>query len=230
MAKQKTGDWKKLHPDTIEYVRDEIDIAEDTDVDRGRELEKDRGDDMELVEEQEVNDKDSVEEHEGEAERQNMDQPQRIVQQVPQPPPPIQPRLTRKMRRLEGVYNPTATAYMNQAWVNSEEEGKEEATVKEPVRNEEPTGELITQNMIDLATLHWVEFYGKVNDMKPKANYDDVDPIKYKDMFNVPTTFDEAWHHPCPWQRMKWWGGIRKENKKMKENDVMKVIKRSEME
>jgi hypothetical protein len=29
-------------------------------------------------------------------------------------------------------------------------------------------------------------------------DYDNVEPIKYKDMFDVPETFEEACNHPCP--------------------------------
>jgi hypothetical protein len=61
-------------------------------------------------------------------------------------------------------------------------------------------GEIITQAMIDLAMLNKVLFYGKVENKNPKVNYDEVDLIKYKDMFKVPTTFNEAWNYPCPLQ------------------------------
>jgi hypothetical protein len=49
-------------------------------------------------------------------------------------------------------------------------------------------------------------------------------------MFKAPTTFEEAWKHPCPWQRKKWQGGIGKETSKMKENEVMQIMDRSKME
>ena len=54
-----------------------------------------------------------------------------------------------------------------------------------------------------------------------------VDPAKYKDMFDNPTTFDEAWNHPCPFQRRKWREAIMKEFSKMELNKVWKKVKRS---
>jgi Reverse transcriptase (RNA-dependent DNA polymerase) len=84
--------------------------------------------------------------------------------------------------------------------------------------------------MLDIAMLNKVEFYGKLDKPNPNINFNDIDPIKYKDMFKAPTTFEEAWNHPCPWLRKKWRGGIGKENTKMRENQVMKVIKRCKME
>jgi Reverse transcriptase (RNA-dependent DNA polymerase) len=99
-----------------------------------------------------------------------------------------------------------------------------------PEEMSEPSGELISQDMIDIAMLNNVEFYGKVKNQSSEVNYDDVDPIKYKDMFKVSATFDESWNHLCLWQRAKWRGGIGKENTKMRENKVMKVIDRNQME
>jgi hypothetical protein len=32
------------------------------------------------------------------------------------------------------------------------------------------------------------------------VEYDKVEPIKYKGMFDFPETFEDAWNHPCPWQ------------------------------
>jgi hypothetical protein len=34
-------------------------------------------------------------------------------------------------------------------------------------------------------------------------DYDNVETIKYKNMFNVPETFEEGWNHPCPWQHAR---------------------------
>jgi hypothetical protein len=37
-----------------------------------------------------------------------------------------------------------------------------------------------------------------------EAAYDNIKPIKYKDMFEVPLTFEKAWNHLYPWQRAHW--------------------------
>jgi hypothetical protein len=60
-------------------------------------------------------------------------------------------------------------------------------------------------------------------------DYTKVDPSKYKAMFDVPTSFDEAWNHPCEFQWAKWRKAINKEFNKMDSNKVWKKIKRSMM-
>jgi hypothetical protein len=82
----------------------------------------------------------------------------------------------------------------------------------------------------------WVDKFGEsaeiLSDTAMAAtdvDYSKVDPSTYKDIFTVPTTFEEAWNHPCPFQRERWRAGILKEMKKMEENKVWKKIKRSEM-
>jgi hypothetical protein len=97
------GDWQKLTPSEIEYVADdEIEDSEIEDLDQGRAEETDGGmDEVEVEEETEEDTEIEVE-------------PDPELQPVVEPPPPVQPRMTREMRRLEGFYNPTATAYMNQ--------------------------------------------------------------------------------------------------------------------
>jgi hypothetical protein len=61
------------------------------------------------------------------------------------------------------------------------------------------------------------------------VDYTKVDPLKYKEMFDVPTSFDEAWNHPCEFQWAKWREAINKEFDKMDSNRVWKKIKRSMM-
>ena len=55
-----------------------------------------------------------------------------------------------------------------------------------------------------------------------------MDPSRYKDVFDNPRTFQDAWNHPCPFQRRLWREAmILKELKKMEELRVWKKIKRS---
>jgi hypothetical protein len=58
------------------------------------------------------------------------------------------------------------------------------------------------------------------------VDYTKVDPSKYKEMFDVPTSFEEASNHPCQFQRAKWREAINKEFNKMDSNRVWKKIKR----
>jgi len=43
---------------------------------------------------------------------------------------------------------------------------------------------------------------------------------QYKDYFTVPETFNDAWNHPCPFQRKLWRNAIQKELDKMESNKV----------
>jgi hypothetical protein len=110
------SDWKTLEPAEIVYVAyDEDDNAPDPGWEEGAE-EADGGNDGEIIEEEDE-DRDHEDEDGEEEETPNPDpnpDPQ-ISLQPQQPPPPIQPKLTGEIRRLEGFYNPAATAYMNQS-------------------------------------------------------------------------------------------------------------------
>ena len=50
-------------------------------------------------------------------------------------------------------------------------------------------------------------------------------PDQYKDHFTVPSNYDEAWDHPCPFQRNKWHTAIKLELAKMNERTVWKLFK-----
>ena len=47
-----------------------------------------------------------------------------------------------------------------------------------------------------------------------------LDPSQYKDAFTNPASFEEAWHHPEPFQRKKWREAINKELNKMFDRNV----------
>jgi Reverse transcriptase (RNA-dependent DNA polymerase) len=57
--------------------------------------------------------------------------------------------------------------------------------------------------------------------------YDNIKPIKYKDLFDVPLTFEQAWNHPCPWQHQRQRASILLELAKMRRMCVWKKVKRS---
>jgi hypothetical protein len=141
--------------------------------------------------------------------------------------------MTREIRRLEGFYNPDATAYMNQIRKQPEE-----------TKMEEPVRDLITQEMLGVAMVTTKEYEAMIDEyammidemqeeeiaMSAMAiNYEKVDPIKFKDMFKCPQKFNEAWNHPDPWIRKKWREAILKELLKMKQNKVWCIIKRGDI-
>ena len=51
----------------------------------------------------------------------------------------------------------------------------------------------------------------------------------YKDMFENPNTFQDAWNHPDPWQKTRWQEAILKEFKKMEIHKVWKKFTKSDM-
>ena len=64
---------------------------------------------------------------------------------------------------------------------------------------------------------------------QPKeAKYEKMDPTHYKDIFDKPRSFDEAWNHEEPFQRRKWREAINKELDKMNLRKAWRKIKRSQ--
>jgi hypothetical protein len=128
------GDWKNLSPSEIDYVMDENEDQEEV-MEQGREEEENGGMGEAIDAEFDIE----------EVELPVIQPPvvQAVVQAIPQP----QQKMTREMRRLEGFYNPIATAYMNT--VRNQELDREEE--KEEMKQDEPEGELITQDMLGVA-------------------------------------------------------------------------------
>jgi hypothetical protein len=56
-----------------------------------------------------------------------------------------------------------------------------------------------------------------------------LQPDQFKDYFDNPSSFQEAWNHPDPFQRAKWRDAINKEFTKMEALKVWKKIKRADM-
>jgi hypothetical protein len=71
------------------------------------------------------------------------------------------------------------------------------------------------------------EDYSFIGATSDKIDYDKVDPIKYKDMFEPPDAFQEAWEHQWQWQRAKWRLAIKLELMKMERMGVWKKVKKS---
>jgi transposase InsO family protein len=77
------------------------------------------------------------------------------------------------------------------------------------------------------------DFALSVTDDESKAienkDWDNVSPSRYKDIFTNPKNFQEAWHHPDPWQRKRWREAIRKEFAKMNRLQVWRKVPRTAM-
>ena len=65
----------------------------------------------------------------------------------------------------------------------------------------------------------------KAMEMDPEK----IEPSKYKDIFENPKKFDEAWNHHDEFQRKKWREAIMKEFDKMELNKVWTKVKRKQI-
>jgi hypothetical protein len=59
------------------------------------------------------------------------------------------------------------------------------------------------------------------------VDYDNVEAIKYKDMFDVPETIEEVCNHPCPWQHVRWHKAIPHKLLNRLHMQVWKKVKQS---
>jgi Reverse transcriptase (RNA-dependent DNA polymerase) len=55
------------------------------------------------------------------------------------------------------------------------------------------------------------------------------DETKFKDIYEAPKSFHDAWNHKDPFQRDRWREAIKKEFEKMELNEVWKKVKRASM-
>ncbi len=84
--------------------------------------------------------------------------------------------------------------------------------------------------MATLATDTNEDLEGKNAESEDWRNaYKDIPETSYKDIFEAPGSFEEAWNHPDLWQRDRWRKAIAKEFKKMEERQVWKKVSRSSM-
>jgi hypothetical protein len=66
-------------------------------------------------------------------------------------------------------------------------------------------------------------------DMAFKSTEAIQDESKFKDIFEAPKSFNDAWNHKDPFQRDPWREAIKKEFEKMELNKVWKKVKRTLM-
>ena len=68
---------------------------------------------------------------------------------------------------------------------------------------------------------------GRVSPDLTEEEMAQLKPEQYRDVFEKPNKFNEAWNHPSPFQRKRWREGILKELRKMIEHKVWVKVKRS---
>jgi Reverse transcriptase (RNA-dependent DNA polymerase) len=54
-----------------------------------------------------------------------------------------------------------------------------------------------------------------------------LNPLQYRDHLEIPTIYNEAWHHPCEFQRKLWREAIMMEFNKMMNYKVWDIVKRN---
>ena len=64
---------------------------------------------------------------------------------------------------------------------------------------------------------------------KEPLDYNKIDPAMYKEIFENPKSWDEAWNHPDPFQQKKWREAILNEFEKMEKCKVWRKFKRSDI-
>ena len=158
-------------------------------------------------------------------------------------------KVQRELKKLAGYLNPIATntlaeqvrtANESPTETTNPQSGRVEANV-EQTGNQTETTETSTTTEVESAAV-MIDAYAMIDrfggdfedlpdlamlvrDSDPEA----LDATPYKDMFENPKTFQEAWNHPDPFQRKKWREAILKEFKKMNDNKVWRKIKRHQM-
>jgi hypothetical protein len=137
--------------------------------------------------------------------------------EIPNPPPDPDPpeptndnRVLRAMRQLESSFNPDATDFVARHSAEDQPAGRDSAQAAIDYS-------LACLTMLDRLQLGPDELaLTAMTVSDPKQ----IKPEQYKDLFNVPMTFEEAWNHPDPFQKELWRDAIMTEFSKMETRKV----------
>jgi histone deacetylase 1/2 len=157
--------------------------------------------------------------------------------------PAMNPRVAKEMKRLGGFFNPVAlsiTQRVQQAQAQAQQLANE--TAIPTGRDDEEVLPDSSNVLIDrfhpdfrlgydyamLATEATAILATQETTGDKPIDYETIPAPTYKDVFENPATYNEAWNNQCEWQRIKWRAAIATELKKMDDLKVWKKIKRSE--
>ena len=163
--------------------------------------------------------------------------PRAPVKQPFQSPNPVKPpsRLVNEMRNLSTFYNVDAQTFMERnKELQASSAGREShvktedpptaPTVDEPKISVDPSEDSpAAMAMLTVAQEALMPRPRRVrfaSGLVAQARPEDLDPSQYKDAFENPSSFGEAWNHPDPFQRDRWRAAIIKELKKMEDRRV----------
>ncbi|MGL5934163.1 MAG: reverse transcriptase domain-containing protein, partial [Cetobacterium sp.] len=133
----------------------------------------------------------------------------------------LNPKLILEMKKLDGYVlpNPEAQSIIERAREVSREAG-----------TAPPDAVTMAINAITMIDKYDADIAEYVTDLAMASmetlDHSKIDPSKYKDIFENPKTFMEAWNHPDTFQREKWREAIEKEFAKMERNKVWRKFKR----
>jgi len=104
-------------------------------------------------------------------------------------------------------------------------------TLRSGTKTRQPTegANLVFETVSEFAMKAGAAPLSDENKSEEPIDYEKIDPSRYKDIFECPKTFEEAWNHPCPFQRKMWRAAILKELEKMLQLKVWVKIKRDMM-
>jgi hypothetical protein len=156
--------------------------------------------------------------------------------------PAVPPKVARAMKKLGGFFNPEAQEIIESA---AQAKRYNEVRLKEPDqaagREEADVSAAVLIDRLsedfDERETDYAFFVTEVLGQGPETervvlqimDFKKIPQSAWKDMFDNPTTYDEAWNHLDPWQRKKWREAITLEFKKMNDHKVWKKIPRVQM-
>ena len=164
---------------------------------------------------------------------------QEPVQQQPQPrqKPPVPPRRisTRATKVTVEEPDPAGPQVLRElAKIGGNTLNPEAQTIAERLREGVEQAEYaLAESTVTAPAFTLIDrFHGDIGAFAEYglATKDALDPSQYKDTFDNPKGYEDAWNHPDPFQREQWREAITKEFDKMEAKGVWKKIKRSEME
>ena len=158
--------------------------------------------------------------------------------------PPVTPEVACAMKKLGTFFNPEAQAITDRV---AQLQALENQSTVEP---DQPAGRETDPDSAAVLIDRFHQDFGTREDIEPDyacllmeagpgpemekevskiKNFDTIPQSAWKDIFENPSNYDEAWNHPDPWQREKWREAILLEFKKMEDHKVWKKIPRTQM-
>ena len=162
-------------------------------------------------------------------------EPEREPEPVPKKKAVLPPRrMSTRTTKIDEETEPTGEGALRElARLGGETLNPEAQTLAERLREGVEQAEYALADLnVKAPTFAMIDRFG--GDIGSYAEYgfsvQDLDPSKYKDTFEVPKNYSEAWNHPDKFQRDKWREAINTEFERMNNRGVWEKINKSDME